>query len=81
MRYIPLEPPDADSEYHADYSAFIGKANELLAELKAASDAEARNDIIDKNKALWGKLKGWLLSLSHGNAGFLKLKTAFSTGM
>lgn len=77
MRYIPLEPPEPDSKYHSDYIEFVEKADKLLAELRAASDAEARNDIIDKNKTLWGDLKGWLLSLSHGKCWFSEAKDCF----
>lgn len=77
MRYIPLKPPLPGSKYYTDYIEFVKKADDLLVELRAAPTAQARNDIIDQNKALWGKLKDWLLSLSYGKCWFSEAKDCF----
>lgn len=71
MRHIAFRtgPPDA---------AWIAKADALVAQLKAAPDADTRNDIIDNNTAFWGQLKQWLLSLSHGKCWFSEAKDCFS---
>jgi len=57
---------------------WIKKAEGLLAELEAAVDADARNKIIDQNKAVWGELKEWLLKHSHGKCWFSEVKEGFS---
>jgi uncharacterized protein (TIGR02646 family) len=72
MRYIPLKEHDEPDQ------AWIKKANKVLEDLKAAPDAEARKGIIDANKTVWGELKGWLLSLSHGKCWFSEAKDCFS---
>lgn len=71
MRYIPLNEPPPNSKW-------IAKANKLLADLKAAPDAEARKNIIEKNDKVWGALKDWLLSLSHQKCWFSEAKDCFS---
>jgi uncharacterized protein (TIGR02646 family) len=74
MRYIPLDTPPPDAEY----AEWLKKANELLDELKAAPDEEARHAIIDKNSEFWGKLKNWLLSLSDGRCWFSEAEDCFN---
>jgi hypothetical protein len=71
LRYIPLLDfaPDA---------AWVARAEALLERLKAASDTLSRNDIIAKNSTLWGELKEWLLTLSHGKCWFSEAKDCFS---
>lgn len=70
MRYIPLtESPPAD---------WLQKANQILEELKAASDAQTRKEIIDRNSKVWGELKDWLLTLSHQKCWFSEAKDCFS---
>lgn len=71
MRHIRLREQTPDPEW-------IKKAAALLADLKAAADADARNEIIDKNSALWGELKAWLLKISHGKCWFSEAKDCFS---
>ncbi|MEW6210939.1 MAG: hypothetical protein AB1631_21420 [Acidobacteriota bacterium] len=71
MRHIPLRNFQPDQ-------AWIDKANRLLEHLKAAPDVEARRRIIDDNSAVWGELKDWLLSLSHGKCWFSEAKDCFS---
>ncbi len=56
----------------------MDKATALLAELKEAPDANARNAIIDKNSGVWSELKDWLLKLSHGKCWFSEAKDCFS---
>lgn len=68
MRYIPLrENPPNNPEWLED-------ANSLLQQMQAAPDDAARKQIIDDNKKLWGELKEWLLSLSHGKCWFSEAK-------
>ncbi len=67
MRYIPLHDQIPDAVWDA-------KAKAVLAQLKAAPDAEARKAIIDANSAVWGELKEWLLSLSHQKCWFSEAK-------
>ena len=54
------------------------RADALVEQLEDAADAAARNDIIDKNSALWGDLKPWRLKLSHGKCWFSEAKDCFS---
>jgi hypothetical protein len=71
MRHIPLlsSTPAPD---------WCERAKDLLAQLKKAPDRATRNDLIDKNSALWRELKDWLLSLSHGKCWFSEAKDCFS---
>lgn len=71
MRHIALREQKPDPDWEK-------KAAALLSKLRAAADATARNIIIDNNKALWGELKEWLLSLSHGKCWFSEAKDCFS---
>jgi uncharacterized protein (TIGR02646 family) len=50
----------------------------LLEELKTAPNAESRKKIIDANSDVWGELKEWLLSLSHGKCWFSEAKDCFN---
>ena len=71
MRFIPLKSQNPDAKW-------VAKANKLLAELKAAPDAASRAKLIDDNSKFWGKLKKWLLSLSHGKCWFSEAKDCFN---
>jgi uncharacterized protein (TIGR02646 family) len=62
---------------HPDAS-WLEKAKQLLQQLQSAPDAPARNEIIDGNSSVWGDLKPWLLSLSHGKCWFSEAKDCFS---
>ena len=57
---------------------WVARATTLLAALRAAPDAAARNKIIDDNSAVWGELKQWLLTLSHQKCWFSEAKDCFS---
>jgi hypothetical protein len=63
---------------HQPNAAWVQKADLLLKQLKSATDAATRNDIIDKNAGLWGDLKVWLLGHSHGKCWFSEAKEGFS---
>ena len=78
MRYIPLKPPKPESEHYSEYLNFATKANELLEKLKAASNSEERNKIIDSNSKVWGDLKEWLLTLSYQKCWFSEAKDCFN---
>lgn len=71
MRHIPLRAHIPDPNW-------VAKSNALLAQLRAAPDAAARNEIIDNNGAVWGEIKEWLLSLSHQKCWFSEAKDCFS---
>ena len=71
MRHIPLHDNRPDPSW-------CERAVDLLDQLKAAPDADARNDLIDSNSALWRELKEWLLELSHGKCWFSEAKDCFS---
>jgi Rad3-related DNA helicase len=83
--FIDLEhklPTDADLPDKIrwstkDWNDWINKSNELvneLARLDAAGEREKRNDLIEKNCGHWGKLKPWLLHLSHGKCWFTEAR-------
>ncbi len=71
MRYIPLRA-------HTPDSAWLAEAEAVLIQLKAASDKAARDKIIDDNREVWGKLKQWLLNLSHQKCWFSEARDCFS---
>jgi uncharacterized protein (TIGR02646 family) len=71
MRYIPLHKCTPDV-------AWLAKADNLLSKLKAAKSAAARSRIINKNAALWGDLKQWLLQMSHQKCWFSEATDCFS---
>lgn len=71
MRHISLND-------HVPDPAWLVKADKLLAQLKAAPDTAARKAIIDANDKFWGKLKNWLLELSHEKCWFSESKDCFS---
>jgi hypothetical protein len=78
INFIDLKTPEPGSKYHSDYLKFVTKSETLLAELKAASNAEERKKIIDDNSKVWGILREWLLSLSHQKCWFSEAKDCFS---
>jgi uncharacterized protein (TIGR02646 family) len=74
MRYIDLES-------HKPDDAWLKKSDELtkrLIELHEKGDIEARNKLIDDNKAHWGEIKGWLLDLSYNKCWFSEARDIFS---
>lgn len=57
---------------------WLKRAREVTQEMEdAANDAE-RHAIIDRNDALWGELKAWLLGLSHGKCWFSEARDIYS---
>jgi hypothetical protein len=79
MRYIDLHgsggPTDASGAADA---AWITDAQALVQQLIAAPDKAARDALIDANDALWGRLREWLLHLSHDKCWFSEAKDSFS---
>lgn len=71
MRHIPLRSQTPDTEW-------LRKASELLDKLKEAPSAEARHEIIANNSSVWGALKPWLQTLSHGKCWFSEARDCFS---
>jgi hypothetical protein len=83
--FIDLErrlPTDADLPDNIrwsaeDWKAWIEKSTSLverLAELDAAGERDERNALIERNSGHWGKLKPWLLHLSHGKCWFTEAR-------
>jgi uncharacterized protein (TIGR02646 family) len=71
VRYIRLTTPPPSQDW-------IDKANGLLEQLKGVPDTAERNAIIDRNASVWGELKPWLLSISHGKCWFSEAKDCFN---
>lgn len=79
MRYIDLHgsggPTDATG---ATDAAWIADAQALVQLLLAAPDKAARDALIDANDALWGRLREWLLRLSHDKCWYSEARDLFS---
>jgi hypothetical protein len=78
MKYIRLKAPTPDSKFYPEFQKWDTKAKKLIEALKNAPDKEARSKIIDDNKAVWGELKEWLLSLSNQRCWFSEAEDCFS---
>lgn len=89
MIWIDLEhkrPTDADIPNwkpwtQAQWDAWLAKSAQLVADLAAldaAGKRDARNALIDSNKAHWGALKEWLLALSAGKCWFSEVRELYS---
>lgn len=81
MRWIDFEnrkPTDKDITgwtpwTESEWQEWLDKSKEYLGEvvrLHNLNDTEKRNKYIDSKSAHWGKLKPWLLALSHGKCWF-----------
>lgn len=57
---------------------WLEKAKRLSEKLDAAATKQERDKIIDDNSRLWGELKEWLMSFSHGKCWFSEAKDTFS---
>ncbi len=79
MRYIDLHgsggPTDTTG---ATDGAWLAEAQALLNQLAAAPDKAARDALIDANDALWGRLRDWLLRLSHDKCWYSEARDLFS---
>lgn len=79
MRYIDLHgsggPTDAMGGPDA---AWIADAQAQVQLLLAAPDKAARDALIDANDALWGRLREWLLRLSHDKCWYSEARDLFS---
>ncbi|MFZ2956556.1 MAG: hypothetical protein WA705_06675 [Candidatus Ozemobacteraceae bacterium] len=71
MRFIPLSQKAPDPTW-------LKKTSDLISKLKKAKSRAARHKIIDDNSAVWGELKQWLLSISHGKCWFSEAKDCFN---
>jgi hypothetical protein len=75
-------PTDADLPVNirwkqADWDAWLAESDRLvneLAKLNAVGKLKERNKLIDNQRAHWGKLKPWLLSLSDGKCWFTEAR-------
>ena len=79
MRYIDLHgsggPTDATG---APDTAWIDESQALLQQLLSAPDKTARDALIEANDALWGRLRHWLLRLSHDKCWYSEAQDSFS---
>lgn len=79
MRYIDLHgsggPIDANGVPNA---AWLADAQVLVQQLVAAPDKAARDIVIDANGVLWGRLRDWLLTLSHDKCWYSEARDLFS---
>ena len=71
MRYIPLfeEIPR---------QSWLDKAAEYQDEIEKAATMDEKQALIDKYSGHWGKLKDWLLELSHGKCWYSEAREIFS---
>lgn len=79
MRYINLHgsggPVDAQG---LPDKAWLADAQALVGQLIAAPDKAARDVLIDANDVVWGRLRDWLLSLSHDKCWYSESRDLFS---
>jgi len=79
VRYIDLRgsggPTDATG---APDGKWVADSEALLQQLLAVSDKAARDALIDANEALWGRLRDWLLRLSHDKCWYSEARDLFS---
>jgi hypothetical protein len=79
VRYIDLHgsggPVDA---LGASDAAWLADAQALAERLIAAPDKAARDALIDANRAVWGRLREWLLRLSHDKCWYSEARDLFS---
>lgn len=54
------------------------EAKSVTEQLKSSNTPEERKKLIKSNEKLWGKLKCWLLELSHGKCWYSEAKEIFS---
>jgi hypothetical protein len=79
MRYINLHGSGgpADVSGAAD-AAWIAEAQALLQRMVAARNQDERHALIDANQAFWGRLRDWLLRLSHDKCWYSEARDVFS---
>ncbi|MEM7538830.1 MAG: hypothetical protein AAF639_42115 [Chloroflexota bacterium] len=81
MRFIDLDSHSPDEDEQLKKAEWLKKSKQLtkkLIELHEKGDIEGRNKFIEANKQHWGKIKEWLLLLSHGKCWFSEAKDIFS---
>ena len=71
MRFVDIEGQEPTKEW-------LAKAKALSDKLDAAKNKDERDEIIDRNSAVWGELKSWLASLSKGKCWFSESRDTFS---
>lgn len=74
MRFIDLDNHRPDEAWLRKSDALTRK----LIELHEKGDIKARNKLIKNNSGHWGKLKDWLLSLSHNKCWFSEARDIYS---
>lgn len=53
---------------------WIKKAKAITKQLNEAASIEERHEIIDRNRAIWGELKQWLLDLSYNKCWYTEAR-------
>src|SRR5262249_33854784 len=57
---------------------WIAEAQALVQQLVAAPNKASRNELISRNAPLWGRLRDWLLRLSHDKCWYSEAHDLFS---
>lgn len=79
MRYIDLHGSGGPTDpAGAPDTAWIAEAEAVTRLLISASDKATRDALIDANKKLWGRLRGWLLCLSYNKCWYSEARDLFS---
>lgn len=79
MRYIPLLECTGPVKNGLADAVWLQAATNLTNQLIAAPNKAARDAILDTNaNEIWGKVKDWLLSLSHNKCWFSEAEDHFS---
>lgn len=71
MRYINNTVKEPPQEWKT-------KVEEVQHQIEQAANQEERNEIIDQNSKLWGKLKDWLLELSANKCWYSEAQDCYS---
>ena len=79
MRYINLHGSGGPVDAHGARDAvWLADANAIVQQLIAAPNKAARDALIDANDAVWGRLRNWLLGLSHDKCWYSEARDLFS---
>jgi hypothetical protein len=79
VRYIDLHGSGGPVDINgAADSAWLADAQALVQRLIAAPDKATRDALIDASVAVWGRLREWLLTLSHDKCWYSEARDLFS---
>jgi uncharacterized protein (TIGR02646 family) len=63
-----------DTEGKTPPPEWLSRAEAVTRDLDNAKTPQERREIIERNRQLWGELKGWLLSLSHNKCWYTEAR-------